>query len=1307
MKKLCTVLLSLLMLVTFETIEARENPITGGGKQVKPNQIELRAACTESKSATDLNINNVRARLRGGGDLWWDGTNPKFIVPNVTPESGIPEVSSIFAGAVWLGGFDKGKNLKLAAQTYRQSGNDFWPGPLPSNGGVTSDTVCTKWDKFFTVYGSDITRHIATFKKSYNPITGENTYDENDIPESVKGWPSRGNPYFETINNFALPDDDNGLAGFHDQDNDFVYNPKNGDYPVIEIRGCELENYPDQMVFWIYNDAGNVHTETKGDQIKMEVQVQAFAYASNDELNDMTFYRFKLINRATEPIDSTFFAMWVDPDLGCAFDDYVGCDTTRSLMYMYNQDAVDGSSGSSCSGTNTYGDHIPMLGVDYFRGPNDENGKEIGMSSFIYYNNSVDDNPPGTEDPTTAAEFYRYLSGSWRDGTIIKQGGTGYSILGKPTKYTFPDPPNSATGWSMCSVNAQKGDRRTIQASGPFRLDPGKKNELIIGTVWVPNIPHPCPDPSKLFNADDLAQALFDNCFKVTDGPDAPDIDFIELNKQLILVLSADSLTSNNAHENYSALDLRAPKGTKDSLYRFEGYKVYQVSGPDVTNMELNDPDKAQLIAEVDLRNDADTIFNWKAIAKPGSQTNENYWLPNLMVFGANTGIRHTISVTQDLFAKGDRTLINHKKYYFKALAFAYNNYKQFDPYTELGQRTPYLEGRRIPKDAYIGIPRPIDDRNQNANYGDVPTITRIDGNGAGHKDLQVSDQMRSLMFQPDFNGEVTYLPGHGPLNIQVFNPIDNKSGEFILTFVDTLMSNSKLEPGARWSLTKVGDPSAPTLSDKSIELLNEQVIPQYGFSITVFQTPDAGDKADNTNGFISAKLNYANPSGSLWLSPFGNISIAPELHFIKTDVIATQWYTLDPKQAFSNDIHVYPYRLCDFIDSTMGFISPAWQDPTNSTAIQGMYLQNLNNVDIVLTKDTSKWSRCIVIETSNKTLAGLSATEGGAKQFELRAHDSVSRDTDQTGQAKPDGDGKGMGWFPGYAVDVETGQRLNIFFGEASTYRAGAPFEDAMVSKNGADMIFNPSAQFQLNSINSIYDVILGGQHTVYVTKQPYDKCAQLRTLINSKNNLQRTKAIREITWTFIPLLTPGEKLLPYGAGLIPNDAIISMRVDNPYEVATQKTTQTYKGYPTYRFKFDDEVATKPLNQIEMVNALKDINVVPNPYYAYSAYETSQYTNIVKITNLPNKCDVTIYTLDGRFIRQYKRNESPGSTSDRANPPYNSYQVIPDIEWDMKNDKGIPVGSGVYLIHIEVPGVGERTLKWFGVGRKFDPSGL
>jgi hypothetical protein len=44
-------------------------------------------------------------------------------------------------------------------------------------------------------------------------------------------------------------------------------------------------------------------------------------------------------------------------------------------------------------------------------------------------------------------------------------------------------------------------------------------------------------------------------------------------------------------------------------------------------------------------------------------------------------------------------------------------------------------------------------------------------------------------------------------------------------------------------------------------------------------------------------------------------------------------------------------------------------------------------------------------------------------------------------------------------------------------------------------------------------------------------------------------------------------------------------------------------------------------------------------------------------------------------------------------------------IEWDLKNDKGIIVGSGVYIMHVEAPGIGQRSLKWYGAMRPTDVS--
>ncbi len=170
------------------------------------NKVQYREVCSNSKSSIDQEINNVRARLLGGGDCWWNFKDGRYIVPKVDPTTGQREVSSLYAGSVWLGGIDPGGSLKLACQDYRNDGNnDFWPGPLTEQG-VTDQFTCSNWDKHFRVRGEEIRKHLA------NLASGN--LNESDIPVGVKGWPATGNPYFADVWGFDLPFTEQALAGF-------------------------------------------------------------------------------------------------------------------------------------------------------------------------------------------------------------------------------------------------------------------------------------------------------------------------------------------------------------------------------------------------------------------------------------------------------------------------------------------------------------------------------------------------------------------------------------------------------------------------------------------------------------------------------------------------------------------------------------------------------------------------------------------------------------------------------------------------------------------------------------------------------------------------------------------------------------------------------------------------------------------------------------------------------------------------------------------------------------------------------------
>ena len=94
----------------------------------------------------------------------------------------------------------------------------------------------------------------------------------------------------------------------------------------------------------------------------MESREQALAVSTNDEVNNMTFNNYVLINQGTQTLTNTYMAQWVDSDLGAISDDYVGCDVQRGLGYTYNGDAFDEPDAFSLG----YGEYPPAFGVDFF-----------------------------------------------------------------------------------------------------------------------------------------------------------------------------------------------------------------------------------------------------------------------------------------------------------------------------------------------------------------------------------------------------------------------------------------------------------------------------------------------------------------------------------------------------------------------------------------------------------------------------------------------------------------------------------------------------------------------------------------------------------------------------------------------------------------------------------------------------------------------------------------------------------------------------------------------------------------------------
>ncbi|MDO8999474.1 MAG: hypothetical protein Q7W45_06895 [Bacteroidota bacterium] len=1464
MKKIIVLLSVLCSISTYgreKVGEERKSTVTNLSQKIM-------ADCAAPKAAQELWVNNVRTIIYSGGDMWWDlqgNGNAYYIIPATSNRN--TGISSSFAGSIWLGGLDAGGQLKVAAMTYRQSGIDFWPGPLDTVNTAADPAECLKYDQIFTITRNEVDNFVAG-----GPAT-----------PNILAWPGNGD---------LSKNQGKRLAPFVDVNQDGFYDPTGStpDYPAYDVQNlalkdnlgfCKTKLYGDQTLFWVFNDKGGAHTETEGVAIGVEVRAQAFAFKTNDEINNMTFYNYEVHNRSSFQLNQTFFSIWNDADLGYYLDDYVGCDVSRGLGYIYNADPFD----ETASGTNGYGDFPPALGCDFFRGPLadpgdgidndndglfDEPGETIQMSRFTYYNNNIGAFPPQTTNPAIAIHYYNFMTGFWKDGSPFTFGGNAYGGTA-PATFVYDGNPVAGTGWTEKSAGNLPGDRRFLQSAGPFKLLPGAVNEITFGMPWAqsPVKGGNLSSIDLLKTADDKAQALFDNCFKLLDGPEAPDLTIQEMNNELIVYLSNKKGTNNYKQFNndYAETDISilsdptstiAALNNPDKVYRFEGYIVYQIINDKVTSTDLGDRTKAIPVFQCDVQNNVSRIVNFEL------DNNLGFVVPKVKVDGANNGVVSTFKITDDAFStSSNRKLINNKTYYFFAVAYAYNNYLTYAPDVPvtvnpaanfLGQKRPYLEGRKFKRAAGIPhIPDPEKDgTTAQAAYGFGPKITRIEGQGNGGNKLTMTKASEDEIVTNFFKADVTYENAQGPINIKVVDPLNVRNSDFTFKFINNLStattpqaSLNAMPTGSAqaiaalnidntsWELKDLASgivyhPNAALTTGtvdvyyETIKVGNEFYFPDLGFSLTIKQVADPGEfvgaftnfanldsdySGPAPGSFIGATISYENGTAN-WLNsvpdvdgntPFNwilsgnNKTAGNEDAFYKKDNSGVVKAFYDPKKQFGNILGGTwaPYPLAASYYSLTSSSSPnvparvfggpglngkIWQleaikYPTiygtpgdGSPSLDGNTdLRKLGSALIVFTKDKSKWTRCAVLEMQEKN----TLSEGGGIFFGPRKHASVNKDgVYATGTASSSAiddpafiSATGMGWFPGYAINLETGERLNMAFGEDSYQK----------ENNGNDMKWNPTS-----SMNSPYNFAFGGKHFVYVFggnsiqsnyptpgifgweatlggkaygQTKYDHGARIINVLenyfgpsfnqdNSGAGLGPLNGLeRDIMWVSMPMPAAGYNFT--NPENMPSDVRFQINVAKPYRygysgVSTFTTAQSAininkfqnvnspsflttdvnttnpqnNNFPMYKFNTSD-IATLFQEASTAKNALDLIRVVPNPYYGSSAYEVNRIDNRVRITNLPSKCTIKIFTMNGTLVKTITRDVSgqediylgtSGSGTD-----IKQAKRLPYADWDLKNQSGISVASGLYIFYVDAPGIGEKIIKWFGAMRPLD----
>lgn len=110
---------------------------------------------------------------------------------------------------------------------------------------------------------------------------------------------------------------------------------------------------------------------------------------------------------------------------------------------------------------------------------------------------------------------------------------------------------------------------------------------------------------------------------------------------------------------------------------------------------------------------------------------------------------------------------------------------------------------------------------------------------------------------------------------------------------------------------------------------------------------------------------------------------------------------------------------------------------------------------------------------------------------------------------------------------------------------------------------------------------------------------------------------------------------------------------------------------FETKEIKFEKAVAK---------GMLDNVIVVPNPYVGYSTAEepglspTARGERNIQFRNLPPTCTIRIYTLTGELVKTLHKDDMTGY-----------------ISWDLLSSEGQRTAYGVYIYHVDAPGIGEK----------------
>jgi hypothetical protein len=1137
---------------------------------------------------------------------------------------------------------------------------------------------------------ADLSKDAANFYKTTSSAVSEeqkqNVYDQ--YMSDWMNWPAAwGAPYEDVDGNgsFDPNTDIPGYPGAHQT----LWTISNDIPTIVDASGT---------VTGEQNTAPNLYG---ADPVGVELRVTMWGYAfgASDPLGNVVFKKAELTYTGLEAtsdiinpevLDSVYFTQWSDPDLGTYTDDYVGTDVDLSFGYVYNGNRLDGVFNG------IYNLACPAGGYDFLQGPADNRDIDgdgdftefLPMTSFTYFGAGSSISDPDLSSYNGSLQFFNLMEGYLPRPEYPTQVPWTDPSTGEETMFALSGDPVAGSGW-IDGVQLPPGDRRLVMASGPYMMTKGETATVVLALVAGTGL-DAVSSVSVAKYYDTYAQYAYDQGFSLPSAPTTPTLTAVEMDGNISLDWGSDPLAVNTT------------ESTVSEGFEFEGYNVYQLpsSGSPLTEgIKIATFDKVNLVQNI-LDPDVDPLTG--LVVEVVKQT------------GSDAGVQRFYNTDYDE-VRG-RPMSNGVKYHFAVTAYSYLAENEGSPFKTLESGEARLTVTPHSTNPGVDV--------ANVNGSDV-TVTH-DGTANANVNVNIinSNNLKDETYHVNFDQQHFYRDLEGnwiksETSGRSTGKVMDCSGSTVTASaiasadvgtIDLVLAFDLVCPGGAWI-----DGISMTFPDGFSSSVNSWATTGGG-NVCSYGT-DSGQNCDNLDGsWTGDVLLFGDDDrtgfGAYESSNVFTVNYTPPADGFEAVTISYIVYddgydgtVVDGEGTSSASELGFEYKT-----------ETHWNLSTDGGAILLEDQTFINGDDLYGGMSVDNMSKLHYNSSAAVTVDGFQVNvEGGYDSpNDAYGHEIIAgpMDISEVGAAIFDVDSYAQnGWaLTARAVDTWGSGITSVnylqrdiqvrftgeFESEPITTDAGVVYYPAM--SEGGSFAWIDGAR--VGGLENHPDPANPGDGTPFRIKIPFEVWdmeadgGPQQIDITIYDRLQ-SYALGDTVYAFNPYDRMYTHFihLPYdsdgnygelnlGWGDVVGDGIGEIEENLTWNAVWWDTQFNQGDTLTFQYANPIQAGTDVFSfsmnskTISTSNDLTNVSVYPNPYYGFHELESARNDKFVSLNNLPIEATVKIYSLGGTFVREIEKSDE-GQFA----------------EWDLKNQYGYPVASGLYIMRI-TSGDEEKVLK-------------